>query len=93
MREAHGSFDPNNSFWQMVTPINYLDGVTGSLMVNHAVDDAVVSINYGRNLMKILDGTGLSHRLYEYPSGGHNLTGESFTTAIQRTIDFFKSNL
>jgi dipeptidyl aminopeptidase/acylaminoacyl peptidase len=93
LREAHGSFDPNNSFWQMVTPINYLDGVTGSLMVNHAVDDAVVSINYGRNLMKILDGTGLSHRLYEYPSGGHNLTGESFTTAIQRTIDFFKSNL
>ena len=31
--------------------------------------------------------------LKEYPSGGHNLTGVSFTNAMQNTVEFFHTNL
>ncbi len=66
---------------------------TGALEIHHAVDDAVVSIEYSRNLSKLLDGTQLIHTLYEYPNGGHNIEGTSFTTAMQRTVEFYKKYL
>lgn len=87
---TYGSFDPNNEFWKQVVPTNYLDGVTTSLEIHHAVDDPVVNIGYSRNLMSIMDGTDINHTLYEYPSGGHNITGGSFITAMQRTVEFFR---
>jgi len=44
LRELHGEFDSSDSFWQQVTPINYLEGVQGAIQLNHSVDDNVVSI-------------------------------------------------
>lgn len=87
---TYGGFDPQNEFWKQVPATNYLDGLKGEVQVHHAVDDNVVSIDYSRNLMSILDNTDIGHELFEYPSGGHNLTGSSFTQAMQRSVDFFK---
>lgn len=93
LRDTYGDFNSGSSFWKEVVPTNYLDGVTGSLEVHHAVNDTVVNIGYSRDLMKILDGTSISHTLYEYPSGGHNITGSSFSEAMSRTTAFFDENL
>ncbi len=93
LRETHGSFEPNDDFWKQVNPINYLEGVGGAIQIHHAVNDNVVSIEYARNLMKILEGTSIVHNLQEYPSGGHNLTGSSFNQAMQSTVKFFRENL
>lgn len=93
LNETHGTFDSNNNFWKMVPGTNYLDGVTTPIQIHHAIDDNVVSIEYSKNLMKVLDETSISHQLFEYPSGGHNITGSSFSFAMQRTVDFFKDNL
>lgn len=90
LTDTYGQFNPNNDFWKQVPGTNYLDGVTGAIEINHAVDDPVVSIEYSRNLIKILDKTSIPHTLYEYPSGGHNIDGASFTEAMQRTVEFFK---
>lgn len=91
--EKYGQFNPESEFWKQVVPTNYLDGLTGAVQVNHAINDNVVSIGYSRNLMKILDATSITHELHEYPSGGHNLTGSAFTQAMQRTVEFFQKNL
>ncbi len=90
--DTYGSFTSDSWFWKQVIPTNYLDGVNGSIEIHHAVNDKVVNIGYSRNLIKILEPTDIEHKLYEYPSGGHNLTGDSFTQAIQRTADFIKNN-
>lgn len=90
LAQNYGAFSPDSEFWKMVVPTNYLEGVTGAVQINHAVDDNVVSIEYSRNLMRILEGTTVTHELIEYPSGGHNLTGTSFTTAMQNTVEFFR---
>lgn len=91
--EKYGQFDAESEFWKQVVPTNYLDGLKGAVQVNHAINDNVVSIQYSRNLMKILDSTSIPHELHEYSSGGHNLTGSTFTQAMQRTVDFFRRNL
>ena len=93
LRETYGEFDAAHEFWKQVVPTNYLDGVAGAIQLHHAVDDAVVSIDYSRNLMSVLEGTYITHELFEYPSGGHNLVGSSFTSAMQRTVEFYKNNL
>lgn len=93
LTETYGSFDPESWFWKLVPGTNYLSGVTGAIEIHHAVDDNVVSIEYSRNLMKVLDVTEIKHGLHEYVSGGHNLTGSSFSEAMRKTANFFRENL
>lgn len=93
LRAAHGNFSADSEFWNMVVPTNYLSGVTGALQIHHAIDDTVVDVGYSRNLMSVLDNSSITHELFEYPSGGHNLTGASFTQAIQRIVEFYREKL
>lgn len=93
LRETYGNPIDGNPFWKLVAPTNYLNDLKGAIQLDHAVNDEVVSIEYSRNLNKLLDHTSVPHQLNEYPSGGHNLTGSSFTQAMQRTVDFFKKHL
>lgn len=91
--KKYGQFDPKSSFWKMVPMTNYLKEINGAISLNHAVDDLVVDIRYSRNLNSLLDKTSIPHELNEYPSGGHNMTGESFNQAMQNTVEFFKTHL
>lgn len=93
LREAHGDFNAEHPFWKQVAVTDYLKDLKGALELHHAVNDDVVSIEYSRNLMKLLDGTNVRHELFEYPSGGHNIDGGSFSTAMQRTVEFYKERL
>lgn len=93
LRELHGEFNPDNEFWQKIVPTNYLGGVSTAMQINHAVNDDVVSIEYGRNLMKILNDYPMIHELNEYQNGGHNLTGASFGPAMKATVEFYKKHL
>lgn len=91
--ETHGQFDAESDFWRQVPPVNYLDGVAGAVQIHHAVDDSVVDVRYSRNLSEVLDQYGISQEYYEYSTGGHNLTGVSFVTAMRRTVDFYNTRL
>ena len=91
--ETYGQFNSESDFWKQLVPINYLEGVSTSFQLNHAVNDDVVSIEYSRNLMKILDKTQIVHELKEYSGGGHNITGNTFNQAMKNTVEFFKKYL
>jgi len=86
---TYGSFSPTSEFWQMVTPINYTDGVVARMQIHHAINDTVVSVDYTRNIKQILESTNIDIKTYEYLSGGHNIDGPSFNTAMERTVEFF----
>lgn len=88
--ETYGTFNPESTFWQQVPATNYFDGVTGAIQIHHAKDDGVVSFAYSRNLISHLKKTQIQAELFEYPSGGHSLTGSSFNLAVQRSSDFLK---
>ncbi len=93
LREMYGEFDKNSEFWSQVVPINYLDDVRGAIQLNHAVDDDVVNSGYSRDLNILLDNTDIVHEFNEYSSGGHNLSGSTFTRAMNDTIKFFHEHL
>lgn len=91
--ERHGQFDGSSTFWRQVVPTNYLGGLQTNIQIHHAEDDAVVSVEYTTNLQQILNVKNIPHEVHLYPSGGHNISGVSFSTAMQRTVDFFKLHL
>ncbi len=91
--DTHGSFDEKSEFWKQVVPTNFLQDIKGAVQLNHAVDDDVVSLEYSRNLNKILDAASIPHEFNEYQSGGHNINGSTFTPAMQQTVEFFRENL
>lgn len=86
---TYGQFDPNSWFWRQVPATNYLDDIRGEIQIHHAVDDGVVSIEYSRGLAEALAKTTIPHQLFEYASGGHNLTGSAFSQAMQRSSEFY----
>lgn len=91
--DTYGQFNPGSDFWKQVAATNYLDDFEGAIQLHHAVDDTVVSIGYSRDLKQHLDQAGVANEVYEYSSGGHDIEGSSFGTAMQRTVTFFKDNL
>lgn len=91
--EKQGSPSASSPFWQQVAATNYLNDFKGAIEIHHAVDDDVVNIGYSRDLITLLDKTSVPHELYEYPTGGHNIAGSSFGSAMQRTVDFYKKYL
>lgn len=91
--DTHGNFDPNSAFWKQVAPSNYFSDINGAVQFHHAVNDDVVNVGYSRNAKKLLDAASVQTELYEYPTGGHNITGSSFNQAMQRTADFYKKHL
>ncbi len=93
VRQFYGPFNATNSFWKQVAVTDYLKDLKGALEIHHAVDDDMVNIEYSRNLMKLLDATRVPHQLFEYPTGGHNISDPSFGIAMSRTVEFFKKYL
>ncbi len=93
LRQTHGDFSPTSTFWKQVAITDYLPDIRGAVELHHAQDDDVVSVEYSRNLTKLLAKTTVAHTLYEYPSGGHNISGVNFGVAMQRTVDFYKKYL
>ncbi len=90
---THGEFSANSAFWKQVPMTNYLDGITGAVQLNHAVDDNVVNVGYSRDLAKLLEESSVPYELQEYNSGGHNITGAAFNQAMQNTVNFFNTYL
>ncbi|MEO8582007.1 MAG: alpha/beta fold hydrolase [Patescibacteria group bacterium] len=93
LMEQYGQFVVDSPFWKLVAPTNYLNDLKGSIQLNHATDDTVVNIGYSRDLNSLLDQTTVPHELNEYPSGGHNITGASFSKAMSNTVRFYKQHL
>jgi len=88
-----GTPSAGNKFWELVAPTSYLNDLKGAIQINHAIDDTVVDIRYSENLNMLLDKTSVPHEFYKYPTGGHNISGVSFTLSMQRTVEFFNKYL
>lgn len=91
--EKHGSPSAESSFWKQVAATSYLNDMKGAIEIHHAIDDDIVDIGYSRDLVNLLSKTSVPHGYHEYSSGGHNILGENFTVAMDRTVTFFNKYL
>lgn len=88
---THGEFDPVSEFWSQVPATNFLEGVTTEFQIHHAENDNVVDIKYSTGLVDIFEMENIPHEFFRYESGGHNISGSAFSTAMQSVANFFQS--
>ncbi len=85
--------DFSNEYWKSISLTANLNYLNNPLQIHHATNDNVVSINYSRGLSDYLKKANKNYEYFEYPGGGHNITGIYFNQAMERTVKFFKDNL
>ena len=90
VQQLFGS-DEVDDFWALVAPTSYVSEIDGLIQIHHSVNDDVVSIEYARNAKRIFDEAGGDLELFEYQTGGHNLSSPAFEQAMQRNVDFFSN--
>ena len=93
LQKLYGRPDLSKPFWHDMAPVSFLSDLKGALQIDQAQDDNVVNIGYNRDLMKLFDATSVPHEMHVYPTGGHNISGPSFTQAMENTVAFYKKYL
>lgn len=87
-----GSPESNPKFWNDISPINNLSKVTAPIMINHGDRDADVPIEWSQRTTDALKKENKEVIFHVYPGEGHEF-GPAWSTVMQRTIDFFNTNL
>ena len=86
--ETYGSPDENPEFWAAISPTSYLDDLSGPIQLHHGTADSSVPVEFSETLNDEMEARGLPVELYTYEGDNHNIS-DSFTPAMQRSIQFF----
>ncbi|HMR98446.1 MAG TPA: alpha/beta fold hydrolase [Anaerolineales bacterium] len=86
--EQYGSPESNPEFWNSISSNSYLADVSGPIQLHHGTNDTDVPLLFSENLFfQMLDAQQYVE-LYKYEGDNHNISNY-FSTAMQRTIEFF----
>jgi dipeptidyl aminopeptidase/acylaminoacyl peptidase len=86
--ESYGSPEENPAFWNSVSANSYLNDISGPLQLHHGTTDEDVPVEFSETLFMQLLNANKMVELYTYEGDNHNLS-HNFTTAMNRTIEFF----
>jgi dipeptidyl aminopeptidase/acylaminoacyl peptidase len=88
LAEMFGSPEENPSFWASISANSYLADLSGPVQLHHGTADTSVPLEFSATLYEQILDVGGTVEYYEYPDDNHNLANY-FTTAMQRSIQFF----
>lgn len=90
--EKYGSFDANPTFWQSISPIYFVDDISGPIQLHHGSTDTEVPILFSNKLNNALKKSGKTVEMFTYEGDDHNLSN-NLNIALQRSVDFFDKYL
>ena len=88
-----GTPQTNPSFWNSIDPDSYLSDIQTPLQLHHGQSDEEVPVAFSQTVYDRLTALHKTVSLYTYPGADHNISDPSFTTAMNRSIDFFNQYL
>jgi len=86
--EQYGSPKENPEFWNSISANSYLRDISGPIQLHHGTADTDVPLEFSETLFYQLLDTRQIVELYKYDGDNHNIS-HYFSTAMQRTIEFF----
>jgi len=86
--EVYGSPEENPVFWNSISANSYLSEISGPLQLHHGTADADVPLEFSETLFFQMLDAGEYVEFYKYEGDNHNISNY-FSTAMQRTIEFF----
>ncbi|HLF03223.1 MAG TPA: alpha/beta fold hydrolase [Anaerolineales bacterium] len=86
--EEFGTPEENPYFWNGISANTYLTDLSGPIQLHHGTVDESVPLAASQALYDQMLAAGMPVEFYTYDNDNHNLSG-FFTTAMNRTIEFF----
>ena len=86
--EQFGSPEQNPEFWNSISANSYLADLSGPIQLHHGTLDEDVPLEFSELLFYQMLEAQQYVELYKYDGDNHNISNY-FSTAMQRTIDFF----
>lgn len=93
LTNQHGTPQSNPTFWDAIDPSKNLMYVNVPVQLNHGESDEEVPVEFSQKLYAALKSSGKTVEFYSYPGADHNISGESFNLAMQRSLEFFNKYL
>jgi dipeptidyl aminopeptidase/acylaminoacyl peptidase len=88
LAEQYGPPEENPAFWISISANSYLTEISGPIQLHHGTNDTSVPLLFSENLFYQMLNAGQYVELYKYEGDNHNISNY-FSTAMQRTIEFF----
>jgi len=86
--DTFGSPEENPEFWNSISANSYLTDLSGPIQLHHGTADADVPLEFSELLFYQMLEAKQYVELYKYDGDNHNISNY-FSTAMQRTIEFF----
>lgn len=86
--ELYGTPEENPAFWNGISSNSFLSDISGPIQLHHGTQDESVPFAASQVLYDQMTAAGQAVEFYAYEGDNHNLSGY-FTTAMDRTIEFF----
>jgi dipeptidyl aminopeptidase/acylaminoacyl peptidase len=86
--ELYGTPEENPFFWNGISANSYLADLSGPIQLHHGTADESVPLAASQTLYDEMLTAGQPVEFYTYDGDNHDLSG-FFTTAMNRTIEFF----
>jgi dipeptidyl aminopeptidase/acylaminoacyl peptidase len=86
--DMYGSPAENPEFWNSISANSYLSDISGPLQLHHGTADAEVPLEFSETLFYQMLDAHQYVEFYKYDGDNHNISNY-FSTAMQRTIEFF----
>jgi uncharacterized protein len=83
-----GSPEENPEFWRSISANSYVGEISGPVQLHHGTLDEDVPLEFSELLFYELINANQYVELYKYDGDNHNISNY-FSTAMQRTIEFF----
>lgn len=90
--EKYGTPAQNPKFWNSLSANSYLRDLGGPLQLHIGTADEDVPVAFHTALTAQMKAAGKSVQSYVYPGDNHNLS-RNLSTALARSVAFFKANL
>lgn len=88
LEQSYGSVETNSEFWRSISANGYLQDLNGPIQIHHGTADADVPWEFSQMLYDEVLQANQTAELYLYEGDNHNISN-SFSLAMQRTIEFF----
>jgi dipeptidyl aminopeptidase/acylaminoacyl peptidase len=88
LEQSYGSVETNPDFWRSISANGYLQDLNGPIQIHHGTADADVPWEFSQMLHDEMVQANQGVELYLYEGDNHNISN-SFSLAMQRTIEFF----
>ena len=86
--QEYGSPEENPAFWNSISANSYLKDLSGPIQLHHSTTDEEVPLEFSESLFSQMLDAGKYVEFYKYEGDNHNISN-NFSTAMQRSIEFF----